>query len=262
MTPNIAQQEQLQTNARDLVFDAFRRWGYLGADLDPLGLFEPLEVPELQIGGPDAEDARRYYCGTLAAEFMHMADGERRRWVQEQMENPSRLPMEAQRILELLVRGEVFEQVLQRRYLGTKRYSLEGNVSLLPMLEQILSVAVDHGGQEAVLAMSHRGRLAVMANIAGQVAADIFANFEDVDPRSILGGGDVKYHIGAVGLHELEAGFKPQPPGSSGSGSRGQGACEAAPPRPRRRSPGGAHHPAWRRRLRGPGHLGGDAESR
>jgi 2-oxoglutarate dehydrogenase E1 component len=205
MTPNIAQQEQLQTNARDLVFDAFRRWGYLGADLDPLGLFEPLEVPELQIGGPDAEDARRYYCGTLAAEFMHMADGERRRWVQEQMENPSRLPMEAQRILELLVRGEVFEQVLQRRYLGTKRYSLEGNVSLLPMLEQILSVAVDHGGQEAVLAMSHRGRLAVMANIAGQVAADIFANFEDVDPRSILGGGDVKYHIGAVGQHELEA---------------------------------------------------------
>src|SRR5687767_12265063 len=194
MTTNIAPQEQLQTNVRELVFDVFRRWGYLAADLDPLGLFKPLDLPELRLEGPEAEKARRTYCGTVAVEFMHIPDAVRRSWVQEQMENPRPLGMASQHILELLVRGEIFEQVLQRRYLGTKRYSLEGNVSLLPLLEQALVVAVEHGAQEAVLAMSHRGRLTVMANIAGQVPADIFANFEDVDPRSILGGGDVKYH--------------------------------------------------------------------
>jgi len=99
----------------------------------------------------------------------------------------------------LLVRAEIFEHVLQTRYLGTKRYSLEGEAALLPLLDSILSTASDMGAEKAMIAMSHRGRLNVMVNIVGRPAAELFARFEDVDPRSTLGGGDVKYHMGATG---------------------------------------------------------------
>jgi 2-oxoglutarate dehydrogenase E1 component len=103
------------------------------------------------------------------------------------------------RILDLLVRGEIFEQVLQTRYLGTKRYSLEGEVALLPLLDSILSAAAEQGAEKALLSMSHRGRLNVMVHTVGRDPAELFARFEDVDPRSVLGGGDVKYHLGATG---------------------------------------------------------------
>jgi 2-oxoglutarate dehydrogenase E1 component len=103
------------------------------------------------------------------------------------------------RILDRLVRADVFEQVLQARYLGTKRFSLEGITALIPLLETMLEGAAEGGAEQALLAMSHRGRLNVMAHIVGRPVADIYAGFEDVDPRSVLGGGDVKYHIGATG---------------------------------------------------------------
>ncbi len=106
---------------------------------------------------------------------------------------------EQKTILDRLVRAEIFEQVLQTRYLGTKRYSLEGEAALLPLLDAILNAASEHNAQQAVLAMSHRGRLNVMVHIVGRPAAEVFARFEDVDPRSVLGGGDVKYHMGATG---------------------------------------------------------------
>jgi 2-oxoglutarate dehydrogenase E1 component len=183
---------------QERVWDAFRRWGYLQADLDPLGDLKPVAMPELDVSGPEAEAARRFYCATIGVEFMHSPDREKRQWIQERMEQEAP-EVDRQRILEWLVRAEIFEQVLQTRYLGTKRYSLEGEAALLPLLDAILSAAAEEGAQQAVLAMSHRGRLNVMVHIVGRGAAEVFARFEDVDPRSVLGGGDVKYHMGATG---------------------------------------------------------------
>jgi 2-oxoglutarate dehydrogenase E1 component len=185
-------------DAQERVWESFRRWGYLQANLDPLGDLAPAPMPELDVTGPEAEAARRVYCGSIGAEFMHIPDRERRRWVQERMESEVAEPDRA-RILDLLIRADIFEQVLQTRYLGTKRYSLEGESSLIPLLDSILSAAAEQGAEKAMLAMSHRGRLNVMVHIVGRAAADVFARFEDVDPRSILGGGDVKYHMGATG---------------------------------------------------------------
>ena len=184
--------------AQERIWDAFWRWGYLQANLDPLGDLERVAIPELEFTGPEAEAARRFYCGSIGAEFMHIPDRERREWVQKRMESEAPKPDQAQ-ILDRLVRAEIFEQVLQTRYLGTKRYSLEGEAALIPLLDSILNAASEQGAQQAVLAMSHRGRLNVMTHIVGRPAAEIFARFEDVDPRSVLGGGDVKYHMGATG---------------------------------------------------------------
>ena len=102
-------------------------------------------------------------------------------------------------ILTRLVRADLFEQVLQSRYLGTKRFSLEGVTSLIPLLDSILDAAGEHGAVESVVAMSHRGRLNVMVHTACKTPHEVVAGFEDVDPRSVLGAGDVKYHVGATG---------------------------------------------------------------
>src|SRR6202162_1724658 len=190
---------------QERLWDAFRRWGYLQADLDPLGDLQPVAMPELDLRGPEAEVARRFYCGTIGVEFMHIADQEKRQWIQKRMEQEAP-EVDRERILEWLVRAEIFEQVLQTRYLGTKRYSLEGEAGLLPLLDAILSAAAEEGALQAVLAMSHRGRLNVMVHIVGRDAAEVFARFEDVDPRSVLGGGDVKYHMGATGSFHATSG--------------------------------------------------------
>jgi 2-oxoglutarate dehydrogenase E1 component len=192
---------------KEQVFDLFRRWGYLEADLDPLGFLKPEPHPELALDGADSKQARRIYCGTIGAEFMHLPDPERRRWIEQRLESPPAAP-HRERILERLVRAEVFEQVLQARYLGTKRFSLEGVTALIPLLDQILDGAAEHQAEWSVLAMSHRGRLNVMAHVVNRPAEEIFANFEDVDPRSVLGGGDVKYHIGATGDYAARNGRK------------------------------------------------------
>jgi 2-oxoglutarate dehydrogenase E1 component len=184
---------------RDQVFDAFRRWGHLQAKLDPLGQYLlPGPVPELNFEGEDAEEAKGYYSGSIGVEFMHIPDAARREWIQERMEQTSRAPDQRQ-ILERLIQADLFEQVIQSRYLGTKRFSLEGVTVLIPFLDEILNRAADHGAIKSVLGMSHRGRLNVMANTFGKSATDIFSKFEDANPRSILGGGDVKYHVGATG---------------------------------------------------------------
>ena len=180
--------------------DAFRRWGYLQANLDPLGYFGPLSHPELDISGEGVDLARRIYCGSIGVEFMHIPDPERRQWIQERMESPQPEPVDRSRILDQLVRADIFEQTIHSRYIGTKRYSLEGNTALIPLLDEILNTASVQGAEQAVLGMSHRGRLNVIINIVSRPAAEIFAGFEDVDPRSVLGGGDVKYHIGATGI--------------------------------------------------------------
>src|SRR6202795_5058900 len=189
------------------IFEGYRRWGYLAADLDPLGFLAPVIHPELIREGPAADAARKFYCGTIGAEFVHIDDPERRRWIAGRMESDPAQPDRAF-ILERLIRADMFEQVLQARYLGSKRFSLEGVTALIPLLDRVLGAAALAGGEQVVLGMSHRGRLNVMAHIAGQRAADIFAGFEDVDPRSVLGSGDVKYHVGAPGEYRTGEGRK------------------------------------------------------
>ncbi len=192
---------------RERVFDAFRQWGYLEADLDPLGFLPKSPHPELQIAGETAREARQVYCGTVGVEFMHIAEPERRKWIQERMENPQPA-VDQERILDQLIRADLFEQVLQQRYLGTKRFSLEGVTALLPLVDEILDAAGQRGAVELVMGMSHRGRLNVIVHVAKRAPEEVFAGFEDVDPRSVLGGGDVKYHMGATGEYVTRSGAR------------------------------------------------------
>jgi 2-oxoglutarate dehydrogenase E1 component len=182
------------------ILDAYRRWGHLEAHLDPFDRLQPQPHPELATG-ESAEQARRWYCGPIGVEFMHIPDPKRRAWVAERMEaeSPAPAPAEREFILERLLRAELFEQTLQSRYTGNKRFSLEGTTALVPLLDMAMDSAAGLGMEQMVLAMSHRGRLNVMVHTVGKPAADVFAGFEDADPRSILGSGDVKYHLGATG---------------------------------------------------------------
>ncbi|SEC15815.1 2-oxoglutarate dehydrogenase E1 component [Terriglobus roseus] len=190
---------------RTEVFEIFRRWGYLQATLDPLKQYLPaepfpIELPE----GSDAiaEEARRYYCGNIALEFSHIASPEKREWLQQKMEQlPVETPKQQAHTLTGLIKADIFEQTIQQRYLGTKRFSLEGLTALIPYLDRTFEVSSALGVEVCHFAMNHRGRLNVMVNTVGRSAADIFTKFEDVDPRSHLGGGDVKYHQGATGTY-------------------------------------------------------------
>src|SRR6202789_519454 len=195
--------EKFDQHERETTFDIFRRWGYLQASLDPLGQYLPPEpFPTPAPEGEIAAEARGYYCGTIAAEFMHIANVEQRQWLQAQIEQTPPAPGKFQDqalILTQLIRADIFEQVIQSRYLGTKRFSLEGITALIPFLDRVLAVSAEIGVTKAMIAMSHRGRLNVMTNTIGRSPSEIFTKFEDVDPRSVMGGGDVKYHVGATG---------------------------------------------------------------
>ncbi len=190
------------------VLDAFRRWGYLEARLDPLGRDAARPHPELRLDPaefPGAAEGRRRYCGSLGVEFMQIPDPVRRRWIQERVERD--LPeIDRDAVFEQILRAETLEQMLQSRYLGTKRFSIEGVAALIPLLHEMLTVCGARQARQAVLAMSHRGRLNVMAHIVGTPLENIFAGFEDVNPRSVLGGGDVKYHLGATGPYTTREG--------------------------------------------------------
>jgi 2-oxoglutarate dehydrogenase E1 component len=190
---------------REHVYELFRRWGFYEANLDPLDFLKPLKHSELNFSGPDAEEARAIYCGTIGAEFMHLPEAERRQWIADQMESAAP-EVDQRNVLERLIRADLFEQVLQARYLGAKRFSLEGVTSLIPLLDSLLEVAGENGAQESVIAMSHRGRLNVMVHTACKPAHQVVSGFEDVDPRSVLGAGDVKYHVGATGVFETASG--------------------------------------------------------
>src|ERR1700722_20303644 len=189
----------VEQHERETIFDIFRRWGYLQASLDPLGQYLPPEpFPTPAPEGDIAKEARSYYCGNIASEFMHIPSNEQRQWLQERIEQIPAKPDQAL-ILTQLIRADLFEQVIQSRYLGTKRFSLEGLTALIPFLDRILAVSAGCGVTTAMIAMSHRGRLNVMTNTIGRLPSEIFTKFEDVDPRSTMGGGDVKYHVGATG---------------------------------------------------------------
>ncbi len=230
--------EAVEKQARAIqLIRSYRVRGHLAAHLDPLGA-EPAPQPELEpteygftlwdldrrfiAGGLAGETGllplreildilRETYCRHVGVEFYHIPEPEVRRWLEERMErtrNAEPLSRELQsRILEKLNAAEAFERFLHSAYVGHKRFSLEGAETLIPVLDALLSDAVEAGIEQAVVGMAHRGRLNVLANVVGKSYGAIFREFEGtVDPQSTQGSGDVKYHLGARGVHRAPGG--------------------------------------------------------
>ncbi|MCG7205508.1 multifunctional oxoglutarate decarboxylase/oxoglutarate dehydrogenase thiamine pyrophosphate-binding subunit/dihydrolipoyllysine-residue succinyltransferase subunit [Streptomyces arenae] len=152
---------------------------------------------------------REFYCRSAGFEYMHIQDSRARRWIQERVETARRRPDHARqlRILHRLGATEAFETFLGTKYVGHKRYSLEGGESAIVLLDALLDSAVADHVAEAVIGMAHRGRLNVLANIVGKSYAQIFGEFEDAaDLGSVQGSGDVKYHLGAEGTYRAPDG--------------------------------------------------------
>ncbi len=208
---------------------AYRMLGHTVADLDPLRLQERRSRAELtpeyygldeqalqhpmsvvSIDSVSPRPAReilqildRVYCGTLASEHMHLADSGERRWIEQRLESThgdwaaQHLPRVRKEILRDLTAAEGLERFLHRRYVGQKRFSLEGGDSLIPLLDEVVQRGGRHGVTDIVLGMAHRGRLNVLVNLLGKAPEELFSEFEgrgQVDPRA--GSGDVKYHQG------------------------------------------------------------------
>jgi 2-oxoglutarate dehydrogenase E1 component len=191
---------------KDEVANSFRRWGYLQADLDPLGRLAPFPHSEIdEIKGKAADKWRAIYCSKVGAEFMYMPFPERCSWVASRLEAKA-ARVDQKRILKRILSAESFERFIHTRYVGTKRFSLEGIAAVVPLLDSIFERAADHGFETVLLGMAHRGRLTMLVHVANIPASKIFACFEDVDPRSVLGSGDVKYHKGATGIYECASG--------------------------------------------------------
>lgn len=201
----------------------YRVRGHRLAQLSPLGR-EPFEVPELDPAyyGITAADMNRpvlasvmpgtstvgeviqalqeTYCRSIGAQFMHIDSLEVRVWLQRRMESTrNRLNLSKAkqlRILTKLTDATIFEDFLQKKFLGAKSFSLEGSETLIPLLDQAIEKAGAQGVEEVVVGMAHRGRLNVLANILGKNPRTIFREFEDADPELYMGRGDVKYHLG------------------------------------------------------------------
>jgi 2-oxoglutarate decarboxylase len=215
---------------------AYRVRGHLMADTDPLE-YKQRRHPDLDItkhgltlwdlerefptggfGGKPLMKLRSVlgvlrdsYCRTVGVEYMHIQDPEQRAWLQDRIERSSAKPSptEQLRILRRLNAAEAFETFLQTKYVGQKRFSLEGGESVIPLLDAILSAAARGGLDEVCIGMPHRGRLNVLANIAGKSYGQIFREFEGTpDPTSVHGSGDVKYHLGTEGVFHAETGEK------------------------------------------------------
>ncbi len=154
---------------------------------------------------------RTTYCGSIGVEYMHIQAPQQKQWLQDRMEgtmNSWKLEDAVRRrILNRLVQAEEFEHFLQTRFVGQKRYGLEGLESTIVTLDELLERGANEGVQEAVIGMAHRGRLNVLANVVGKSMAQVFSEFEgEPDPESVQGSGDVKYHLGASGVHRSTMG--------------------------------------------------------
>ena len=215
---------------------AFRVRGHLLADIDPLEYHQrshaDLDIANhgLTLWDLDREFAtggfggtqfaklrdilgtlRNAYCRTIGVEYMHIQDPEQRKWIQDHLEKPQAKAdrNEQIRILRKLNEAEAFENFLQTKYVGQKRFSLEGGESTIPFVDQILIEAAKEGLDEVCIGMPHRGRLNVLANIAGKSYGRIFNEFEgNYGEESVQGSGDVKYHLGTKGTYETAEGAK------------------------------------------------------
>lgn len=207
------------------LISAYRVLGSRHANLDPLKRMDKMPVPELDpathgltdadmatmfnpgsmVGMPKSTLAdiikalRETYCGTVGVEYMHITNTEEKRWVQHRMESTRGVPQldrdKKKRILKKLTAAETLEKYLGTKYVGVKRFGLEGGESLLPALDEIFQRSGTLGVQEVVIGMAHRGRLNVLVNALGKSPADLFAEFEG-RYKDDVGSGDVKYHMG------------------------------------------------------------------
>ncbi|WP_205631531.1 multifunctional oxoglutarate decarboxylase/oxoglutarate dehydrogenase thiamine pyrophosphate-binding subunit/dihydrolipoyllysine-residue succinyltransferase subunit [Leifsonia xyli] len=210
------------------LINSFRVRGHLMADIDPLE-YKQRSHPDLEIEnhgltfwdldrefvtGQFGGDRRKMllrdilgvlrdsYCRTVGIEYMHIQDPAQRKWFQDKLERPYQKPGhdEQLRILGKLNEAEAFETFLQTKYVGQKRFSLEGGESTIPLLDAIIQGAAEAGMDEVAIGMAHRGRLNVLTNIAGKTYGQIFREFEGTqDPKTVQGSGDVKYHLGTEG---------------------------------------------------------------
>jgi 2-oxoglutarate dehydrogenase E1 component len=169
-------------------------------------------MPGVSTLGELIEALQTTYTRSIGAQFMHIDNLAVRTWLQERMErsrNRLDLSRETQvRILTKLTDAEIFEEFIQKKFVGAKRFSLEGSESLIPLLDMAIEKAGAQGSCEVILAMAHRGRLNVLANVIGKSPRDIFREFEDVDPELHRGRGDVKYHLGYSGDWVTSTGAK------------------------------------------------------
>ncbi|MDZ7771795.1 MAG: multifunctional oxoglutarate decarboxylase/oxoglutarate dehydrogenase thiamine pyrophosphate-binding subunit/dihydrolipoyllysine-residue succinyltransferase subunit [Balneolaceae bacterium] len=213
------------------LINMYRTRGHVLADLDPLS-DEPGHNPELELeyygltlwdmdrefycgglGGYEKAPLRTIikllrdtYCGKIGAEFMHLLDLEERKWLRERMESTANKPDldkdDKEQIVHKLNQAKAFEQFLHKKYIGHKRFSLEGADTLIPMMHFLLENAGDAAVEKIYMGMAHRGRLNILVNIMNKPYRKVFADFEgNLDPDSIQGSGDVKYHLGARGEH-------------------------------------------------------------
>ncbi|MEW5853823.1 MAG: 2-oxoglutarate dehydrogenase E1 component [Myxococcota bacterium] len=224
VVPRVGAAAELQDRVFRLI-GAYRARGHKYANLDPLGLkagagsgpdleteaFSDGEldqlVPSGTLPGPAVArvrdmvaQLRETYCRSIGVEFSHIEDNTMRLWLQNRMEatrNRLTLTQEEQlRILTKLTEAESFEQFLHTKFVGAKRFSLEGGESLIPLMDLVVDSAGVSGVREVVIGMAHRGRLNVLVNIMDQEPEHLFAAFDDKHPEAYLGGGDVKYHLG------------------------------------------------------------------
>lgn len=206
------------------LINAFRFTGHRQANLDPLNQYERPHVPELDpqhhglgdndlnvefntgsLQGPEKatlseilDIVRSTYCGTVGAEYMHINETPQKRWIQQRLEEPRGIPgfdtEKKRRILDRVIAAGALEEYLHTKYVGQKRFSLEGGESTIPLLDQIVEDAGRHGLKEIVLGMAHRGRLNVLVNVIGKHPSKLFDEFEGRSREARL--GDVKYHLG------------------------------------------------------------------
>jgi 2-oxoglutarate dehydrogenase E1 component len=224
--------KQMQVNR---VINMHRVRGHLIADLDPLAVKEPHMHPELDPAsygltiwdldrefltdglagterlpfGEILHVLRDAYCRTVGVEYMHIQEPDQKRWVQEHVEGVgvSLGPDEQRHILGRLNAAEAFERFLATKYVGAKRFGIEGAESAIPLLDAVLDAAADAGLAGVIMGMAHRGRLNVLSNIVGKPLDQIFSEFEGlIDPTMVQGSGDVKYHLGAKGRFQSRRG--------------------------------------------------------
>src|SRR5699024_10315664 len=151
------------------------------------------------------------YCGNIGAEFMHLLDLDERKWLQGRMESTTNTPElnidEKKDILHKLNQAKAFEQFLHKKYIGHKRFSLEGADTLIPMMHHMLEKAGEAEVEKIFMGMAHRGRLNILVNILNKPYRKVFVDFEgNLDPDSIQGSGDVQYHLGAEGKYDTKSG--------------------------------------------------------
>jgi 2-oxoglutarate dehydrogenase E1 component len=219
-----------------MLIRTYRVRGHLAADLDPLGLSKrelPADLtPEFHGFSPDELDRPIYldgtmgyeyatvrelveclranYCRHVGLEYMHINDLEERRFLQDRMEGKdaaiSFTPEGKQSILQKVIEGEQWEKFLARKYVGTKRFGLDGGESMIPALESVIKYGGQYGVREIVFGMAHRGRLNVLANVMGKPYRVIFSEFAggSANPADVGGSGDVKYHLGTSSDREFD----------------------------------------------------------